>query len=60
MLGDADLRPLLADLKMPVAVVVGEEDYATPVAAAQALQRGIHRRNAENPEGAAYHADRVA
>lgn len=41
MLGDADLRPLLADFKMPVAVLVGEEDYATPVAAAQALQRGI-------------------
>ena len=41
MLGDADLRPLLAGFKMPVAVVVGEEDYATPVAAAQALQRGI-------------------
>ena len=41
MLGDADLRPLLEDFKMPVAVVVGEEDYATPVAAAQALQRGI-------------------
>jgi 3-oxoadipate enol-lactonase len=41
MLGDADLRPLLAGFKMPVAVVVGEEDYATPVAAAEALQRGI-------------------
>jgi 3-oxoadipate enol-lactonase len=41
MLGDADLRPLLAGLKMPVAVIVGEEDYATPVAMAEALQRGI-------------------
>ena len=41
MLGDADLRPLLAGFKMPVAVVVGEEDYATPVAAAEALQRSI-------------------
>ena len=26
---------------MPAAIVVGEEDYATPVAMAQALQRGI-------------------
>lgn len=41
MLGDADLRPLMENFKMPVAVVVGEEDYATPVAAAQTLQRGI-------------------
>ena len=41
MLGDADLRPLLAGFKMPVAVIVGEEDYATPVAAAEALQQGI-------------------
>ena len=41
MLGDADLRPLMAGFKMPVAIVVGEEDYATPVAAAEALQRGI-------------------
>lgn len=41
MLGDADLRPLLSGFKMPVAVIVGEEDYATPVAMAEALQRGI-------------------
>lgn len=41
MLGDADLRALLPGFKMPVSVVVGEEDYATPVAAAEALQRGI-------------------
>ena len=26
---------------MPTAVVVGEEDYATPVAMAEALHRGI-------------------
>ncbi|ARQ00074.1 alpha/beta fold hydrolase [Pseudorhodoplanes sinuspersici] len=41
MLGDADLRSLMAGYKMPVSVIVGEEDYATPVAAAQALQQGI-------------------
>jgi 3-oxoadipate enol-lactonase len=41
MLGDADLRPLLRGFDMPVAVIVGEEDYATPVAAAEALQRSI-------------------
>jgi 3-oxoadipate enol-lactonase len=41
MLGDADLRPHLQNFKMPVAVVVGEEDYATPVSAAEALQQVI-------------------
>jgi 3-oxoadipate enol-lactonase len=41
MLGDADLRPCLADLRMPVAVIVGEEDYATPVAAARQLHETI-------------------
>ena len=41
MLGDADLRPLLPSLRMPVAVIVGEEDYATPVAMAQQLHEAI-------------------
>jgi len=41
MLGDADLRGKLADADYPVAVLVGEEDYATPVAAAAALQSRI-------------------
>ena len=41
MLGSCDLRAALAGMKMPTAVVVGEEDYATPVAMAQALHRGI-------------------
>jgi 3-oxoadipate enol-lactonase len=41
MLGDADLRPYLPALRMPVAVIVGEEDYATPVAAAQQLHEAI-------------------
>ena len=41
MLGDADLRPLLASIRPPVAVVVGEEDYATPVAMAKAIHEAI-------------------
>jgi 3-oxoadipate enol-lactonase len=41
MLGDSDLRPGLAKIRVPTAVVVGEEDYATPVAMAEALHRGI-------------------
>jgi 3-oxoadipate enol-lactonase len=41
MLGDADLRVYLASMKMPVAVIVGEEDYATPVAMSQFLQGAI-------------------
>jgi 3-oxoadipate enol-lactonase len=39
MLGAADLRAALP--KVPTAVVVGEEDYATPVAMAEAMHRGI-------------------
>ena len=41
MLGAADLRQSLARLSVPTAVLVGEEDYATPVAMAEALHRGI-------------------
>jgi 3-oxoadipate enol-lactonase len=41
MLGDADLRPTLPSLRMPVAVIVGEEDYATPVAMAKQLHEAI-------------------
>jgi 3-oxoadipate enol-lactonase len=41
MLGRADLRAALPTLKMPTAVVVGEEDYAAPVAMAQVLHDGI-------------------
>ena len=41
MLGRADLRSALPRLKMPTAVVVGEEDYAAPPAMAEALHRGI-------------------
>lgn len=41
MLGDADLRPYLPSLRMPVAIVVGEEDSATPVSAARQLHEAI-------------------
>lgn len=41
MLGDADLRGYLPSMKMPVAVLVGEEDFATPVAMAQYLHDAI-------------------
>jgi len=41
MLGSADLRAALGGMTMPTAVIVGEEDYATPVAMAEALHRGI-------------------
>jgi 3-oxoadipate enol-lactonase len=41
MLGEADLRTYLFSLRIPVAVVVGEEDYATPVAMARQLHEAI-------------------
>lgn len=41
MLGDADLRRYLPSFRMPVAILVGEEDYATPVAMAQQLHESI-------------------
>ena len=41
MLGDADLRSFLPQLRVPVSIIVGEEDYATPFATAQQLHEGI-------------------
>jgi 3-oxoadipate enol-lactonase len=41
LLGAADLRPYLALLRIPVTVIVGEQDYATPVAAARQLHAAI-------------------
>lgn len=41
MLGAADLRAALPKIAAPTAVIVGEEDYATPVAMAEALANGI-------------------
>ena len=41
MLGACDLRGALPAITAPTAVIVGEEDYATPVAMAEELHRGI-------------------
>jgi 3-oxoadipate enol-lactonase len=41
MLGTADLRTALPALKMPTVIIVGEDDYATPLAMAEALHSGI-------------------
>lgn len=41
MLGSADLRAGLANLKMPVRIAVGEEDYATPLSMSQALHDAL-------------------
>jgi 3-oxoadipate enol-lactonase len=41
MLGTADLRHHLAGIKAPTRVLVGEEDYATPIPMAEALHAGI-------------------
>jgi 3-oxoadipate enol-lactonase len=41
MLGNADLRPNLSKFDFPVAVIVGEEDYATPIQSARDLQQAI-------------------
>jgi 3-oxoadipate enol-lactonase len=41
LLGEADLRAHLPRLRMPVAIVVGEEDYATPVEMAKQLHEAI-------------------
>lgn len=41
MLGAADLRQVLPAIAVPTRIVVGEEDYATPPAMAQALHAAI-------------------
>jgi 3-oxoadipate enol-lactonase len=41
MLGAFDGRPLLGDIRVPTLVMVGEEDYAAPVAMAQVMHEGI-------------------
>jgi 3-oxoadipate enol-lactonase len=41
MLGDADLRSYLKALSVPVAIIVGEDDYATPVSAAEEMHQAI-------------------
>jgi 3-oxoadipate enol-lactonase len=41
MLGACNLEAALAQMTMPAAIMVGDEDYATPVAMAETLHRGI-------------------
>jgi len=41
MLGAFDARAALAGFRMPVEVLVGEEDYATPLAMSEELERSI-------------------
>src|ERR671911_1510882 len=41
LLGDVDVRSHLPALRMPVTIVVGEEDYATPVDMARQLHAAI-------------------
>jgi 3-oxoadipate enol-lactonase len=41
MLGAADLRSVLPGVKVPTRIAVGEEDYATPPAMAEALHAAI-------------------
>jgi 3-oxoadipate enol-lactonase len=41
MLGDADLRHYQAAMRMPTAVIVGEEDYAAPVAMSEQMQKAM-------------------
>jgi 3-oxoadipate enol-lactonase len=41
MLGDADLRHYQSSLRMPTSVIVGEEDYATPVAMSEQMQKAM-------------------
>ena len=41
LLGDADLRAYLHAVRVPVSIMVGEEDYATPIEMARLLHQAI-------------------
>ena len=41
MLGDADLRHYQAAMRMPMSVIVGEQDYATPVAMSEQIKQAV-------------------
>lgn len=41
MLGDADLRHYQAAMRVPVSVIVGEEDYATRVAMSEQIKQAV-------------------
>lgn len=51
-MGAFDARAKLRSLRMPVSIVVGTEDYATPVAMADALYQGIPGSRFKTIEGA--------
>ncbi|QIM48399.1 alpha/beta fold hydrolase [Pusillimonas sp. DMV24BSW_D] len=51
-MGAFDARSKLLGLRMPVSIVVGTEDYATPVAMAEALYQGIPGSRLKTIEGA--------
>jgi len=52
MLGACDLRDMLDDFEVPVSIVVGREDFATPISMATALRDGIPGASLEVIEGA--------
>jgi 3-oxoadipate enol-lactonase len=71
MLGHVDWRPFLGKLTMPVVILVGEEDYATPIAASEymhasirgsklAILKGRHLTPLECPSDMASHLMEVA
>jgi 3-oxoadipate enol-lactonase len=41
MLGDADLRHYQSAMRMPASVIVGEQDYAAPVAMSEQMQKAM-------------------
>ncbi|MDP2357975.1 MAG: alpha/beta fold hydrolase [Beijerinckiaceae bacterium] len=52
MLGSADLRAALPSIKVPARIIVGSEDYATPVDMAKTMHEGIAGSTMEIIEGA--------
>jgi 3-oxoadipate enol-lactonase len=65
LLGDVDVRAHLPAFRMPVTIVVGEQDYATPVAMAQQLHAAIPQSTLAILPGARHltpleHPDRIA
>lgn len=55
MLGTCDSRSALADFSFPVAILVGEEDYATPVAMAQSMNDAIADSTLQVIDGARHY-----
>lgn len=52
MLGACDLRANLPSIKVPARIIVGSEDYATPIPMAQTMHDGIAGSTMEIVEGA--------